>query len=218
MGSRWLVEAVSFAVGGISVDEARTLLLCELEGASSLQNEARWKTVRELVATQPDPFDRNASSSHATVQAIVFAIRHSDERSGIDRCRGGTEHLITEHHIRVLLHHHKRWPLWLCPGGHIDGGELASEAAVRETLEEAGVVAKHPLKGPTVVDVDIHNIPDGHVHYDVRYLMTADDDTLCPQAGESDRIEWVSVAEAMHRADESLRRTLQLAVAALDLS
>jgi 8-oxo-dGTP pyrophosphatase MutT (NUDIX family) len=42
----------------------------------------------------------------------------------------------------ILLVHHKRIGAWLPPGGHIDEPELPHRAAVRETLEETGVLVK----------------------------------------------------------------------------
>jgi 8-oxo-dGTP pyrophosphatase MutT (NUDIX family) len=41
---------------------------------------------------------------------------------------------------RVLLVHHNAFDKWVPPGGHIVPGETFSEAAVRECLEETGLV------------------------------------------------------------------------------
>jgi 8-oxo-dGTP diphosphatase len=55
--------------------------------------------------------------------------------------------------------------LWSLPGGHIEPGERAREAALRETLEETGVSAQEPHL------LDIHEVmlrdPDGRLsaHY-----------------------------------------------------
>ena len=54
-------------------------------------------------------------------------------------------------------------------------------AAVRETLEETGLAASHPEPGPTLVHVDVHDAPKGHVHLDLRYLLHAPDDD--PRSG-----------------------------------
>lgn len=40
---------------------------------------------------------------------------------------------------RVLLHKHKKYKTWFALGGHVEAGELPSEAAVREAREEAGI-------------------------------------------------------------------------------
>jgi 8-oxo-dGTP diphosphatase len=51
--------------------------------------------------------------------------------------------------------------LWSLPGGHIEPGERAREAALRETLEETGVAADAPIL------VDVHEVV---LHGDGRVL------------------------------------------------
>jgi 8-oxo-dGTP diphosphatase len=43
---------------------------------------------------------------------------------------------------RVLLVWHRASGLWMLPGGHVDPGESPAEAALREVLEETGIVAE----------------------------------------------------------------------------
>ena len=86
---------------------------------------------------------------------------------------------------KVLLHHHAKLGRWLPPGGHIEPDELPDDAAVREVLEETGVVAT--LVGDRVLDVDtpgqpvqlcrpagvqLTDIRPGHQHIDLVYLAT----------------------------------------------
>jgi 8-oxo-dGTP pyrophosphatase MutT (NUDIX family) len=80
---------------------------------------------------------------------------------------------------------------WVYPKGHIERGETAERAAVREVLEEAGVVAEivHRLD-----DVRINRWgEDLIVRY---YLMRA---AAKGTPGEGRRSCWVSPAEAMRR-------------------
>ena len=67
-----------------------------------------------------DPFDRYADLVHVTGSAIVSGPR-------------GT-----------VLHLHKRLGLWLQPGGHLDTGEVPSDAALRESLQLCG----NPVSSP----------------------------------------------------------------------
>jgi len=53
-----------------------------------------------------------------------------------------TASAITIFHQHVLLIHHPRIGAWLPPGGHIEEYELPHEAAVRETLEETGLLVE----------------------------------------------------------------------------
>jgi 8-oxo-dGTP pyrophosphatase MutT (NUDIX family) len=138
-----------------------------------------------------DPLDEHADPTHVTGSAIVV-----DERG------------------RVLLHRHKRLGIWLQPGGHVDPGETAADAAVRETREETGVVAAHPPSGPRLVHVDVHGGPCGHVHLDLRYLLLADGDAaFTPGPGESPAVAWFDPGQVEEVGDASLRSAVAAAVA-----
>lgn len=49
------------------------------------------------------------------------------------------------HHQRVLLVKHRKLGVWLCPGGHIEPGELPHQAAEREFWEETGIKVQAKL-------------------------------------------------------------------------
>lgn len=128
----------------------------------------------------PRPLDEGADPTHVTGSAIVVGSRG------------------------VLLHRHKRLGIWLQPGGHIEQGESPWDAAVRETAEETGIRAVHPVGGPMLAHVDVHAAPRGHTHLDVRYLLYAGDDEPAPPPGESPAVRWFSWSEAVAVADAGL--------------
>lgn len=77
----------------------------------------------------------------------------------------------------VLLRLHEKYNLWGFPGGHIDAGEDANEAALREVLEETGlevvlVGPDHWQAQPTETNQDLvppifvnrHFINETHQH------------------------------------------------------
>ena len=135
-----------------------------------------------LLRWLPRPFDESADPTHVTGSAIVLS------QDG-----------------RVLLHRHKRLGVWLQPGGHLESGELPAAAAVRETAEETGIEADHPPTGPALIHVDVHEGPRGHVHLDLRYLLSADpEEPFAPAPGESEAIAWLPIEEACAVGDASM--------------
>ncbi len=80
----------------------------------------------------------------------------------------------------VLLHWHKKSQAWFPCGGHIEKDELPDEAAVREVLEESGVMVE--LVGERTLNVhsprqlvrprgiQLETIAEGHEHIDLIYF------------------------------------------------
>ncbi len=141
---------------------------------------------RALVAWLSAPLDEHADPTHVTGSAIVLAADG-----------------------RVLLHRHKRLGRWLQPGGHLDPGETPWAAAVRETQEETGLVARHPAGAPQLLHVDVHEGPRGHVHLDLRYLLLGDTEVaLRPGADESPDVAWWRPEDAVPITDASTRAAM----------
>ncbi len=141
-----------------------------------IESRARFLAELDRLA---DPCSRDADPVHVTGSALV------------DGPRG------------TVLHWHKRIGGWMQPGGHVDAGETPSDAALRETLEETGLPVRHPHGGPLLLHLDAH--PAGpHFHLDMRYLLCSPDDEPAPPPGESQQVQWFSLAEAMDIADDAL--------------
>jgi 8-oxo-dGTP pyrophosphatase MutT (NUDIX family) len=158
-----------------------------------VEEHAAVRHLRQLVVNVADPFLRTTLPVHVTASAIVF-----DEQ---------------DH--RVLLHMHRRLHRWLQPGGHVEPGERPADAAMRETLEETGVAVDHPDSGPSVLHLDEHPGPDGHIHLDLRYLLLADRALGPVGAGEATgdgpgaTLQWMDLTEVAAVADRSLMRAVR---------
>ena len=166
------------------------ILLTQLEDYEPF--DERERTSLELMRTlllnscEDDVFDRHLNQRHITGSAFVL----SD--------------------VGLLLHFHKKIPLWLQPGGHLDNNETPLEAAARETREETGVEAEFV---PEIFHVDVHDTPAGHVHYDVRFIGQAGETFLRPPSDESQKVAWFSPDALNSITDPALKGAIHKLVA-----
>jgi 8-oxo-dGTP pyrophosphatase MutT (NUDIX family) len=143
------------------------------------------EALRALLATRTDDvFDEGVSDHHVTASAFVVSERG------------------------IILHLHRRLNIWVQPGGHVDAGEHPAAAALRETIEETGLPARHPDDGPRMVHIDVHPGPRGHTHYDVRYLLVCPPVDPTPPEGESPDVFWFDHNAALERAEPALRHAI----------
>ncbi len=123
------------------------------------------------------PFDRTTLEGHVTATAFI-----------VDRQRE-----------YALMLHHRKLNMWLPPGGHCDGNADVMETAIREIQEETGI-KQVTIIGTDIFDIDIHLIPANsqepeHYHYDVRFLMEVDRNTLTQMNNEEAlNLEWINIA------------------------
>jgi mutator protein MutT len=103
---------------------------------------------------------------------------------------------------RLLLVTAKRNPKsWIFPKGHIEDGETAAEAAVREAREEAGVVGR-VLRSVGSLEFDL-----GDLSIDVEYfLVSLEKDKDDGEEGR--KRKWCTREEALERIDFDETRAL----------
>lgn len=145
-----------------------------------------------FIESTPDCFDRTSVAGHITGSAMV----------------------VSENFENVLLTLHGKLNKWLQLGGHSDGNPLTHEVSLREVEEESGVqpirifepvrtlsiYENLPLR-PLPFDFDYHFIParksePEHVHYDVRYIVVADDRIPPVISDESHDLKWMPITLA----------------------
>lgn len=118
----------------------------------------------------------------------------------------GSAWIVNKDRSKVLLVHHAKLNRWLQPGGHADGEENVLNVALREAEEETGVKNFTVLQN-SIFDLDIHTIParkdfPEHQHYDIRYLMEADENAPIIVSEESHDVKWIALKELETYNDE----------------
>ena len=98
---------------------------------------------------------------------------------------------------------------WIYPGGHADGEEDLLSVAVREVEEETGLEVKvldenfYGIESlPVMGHVKRGSYVSAHTHFDVVYLLEADDKVpLVFREDESKGVKWIPFSEA---SDETM--------------
>jgi 8-oxo-dGTP pyrophosphatase MutT (NUDIX family) len=146
----------------------------------------------QLLDNEPLCFSRELLSGHFTASAFI----------------------VNQQKTHSLLIKHAKLNSWLQPGGHCDGDPDVENVAIKEVVEETGlVVEKSP--NPKIFDLDIHTIPERkgvpeHLHYDVRFLFIVNENEKIQISDESTDLKWIPFSEIeSYNIDESVRRMVE---------
>lgn len=160
-----------------------------------------------------EPTDHvEAEYRHRMMDLLTYAPRAAFSRAAFLPGHFTAGCFVVDAAGRLLLHHHRRLSLWLHMGGHVEEGESAEEAALREAGEESGLTDLELAGG--IFDLDIHAIPargdePEHDHFDVRYLArTSDPGAIRIDRGESNDLAWVPLDRAAERMPDDAKRVI----------
>jgi 8-oxo-dGTP pyrophosphatase MutT (NUDIX family) len=162
-------------------------------------------TLRQQIQTISPVDDREAASIEATLARLAWPEEPFSE-SAHDHHLTASAFVLSSR--GVILHRHRRLGIWVQPGGHVDPGETAEEAALRETTEETGLAVRH-VEPVSLFHVDVHPGPKGHTHYDLRYVLVADPLDPRPPEHESPEVYWFDFDRACERAEPALTPALR---------
>jgi len=112
--------------------------------------------------------------------------------------------VVNKEKNKMVVVYHNINDGWIYPGGHADGENDLLSVAIREVEEETGLKAKvldksifsiqsAPVKG----HVKKGKYVSAHLHFDVVYLLEADDTIpLVYREDESSGLKWIPFSEA----------------------
>lgn len=113
--------------------------------------------------------------------------------------------VVNKERTEMVVVYHKILGGWIYPGGHADGENDLLAVAVREVEEETGLKTKVidsnifaiqslPVKG----HIKLGKYVSAHIHFDVVYLLEADDKVpLVYREDESKGVKWINLEEAV---------------------
>lgn len=175
-----------------------------------LYDQAVRSSLLELLSAYR-PIDSADGDTALRIAQFVESEPMCAERSTQKGHLTGSGWVINQSADKVLLMHHRKLNKWLQPGGHADGELNLMAVALREAREESGLSSLVPFS-QHVFDVDIHNIPGRpgepeHLHYDLRFVLRADDSEELKANSESLAVKWIPLTSiAEFSQEESILR------------
>ena len=117
----------------------------------------------------------------------------------------GSAWIVSDDASKALLVHHAKLNKWVQPGGHADGDENILAVALREAEEETGL-SNFKIES-SIFDIDIHTIParndfPEHQHYDIRFLLRANEDEPVLVSEESHDVKWIPMDQLKNYTTE----------------
>jgi 8-oxo-dGTP pyrophosphatase MutT (NUDIX family) len=160
--------------------------------STSYSNEQYYvNTTTTFVENETDCFKRELLKGHITGSSLI----------------------VNQAMTKTVLVLHAKINKWLQPGGHADGETDIAIVAMKEAVEETGL--KRLKLVPEILDIDVHTIParklvPEHLHYDIRFLIIADENEPFQISDESTDIKWISFEDVpLYNEENSLIRMVE---------
>lgn len=162
----------------------------------------------------------DAHEAAMTIETMLFIEAHADclLRTCAPGHLTGSAWIVNRDRTRTLLTHHHKLDKWLQLGGHADGDGDLLAVALREAREESGLVRLR-IVSTEIFDLDRHWIPPrktdpGHHHYDLRFMIEADEAEPPVISNESKDLAWIDVARVTSlNPEESMARMVRKTIA-----
>jgi len=150
------------------------------------------------------PFDENESLMRDATLRFVEENSECFERTLQIGHVTGSAWIVNSRRTRTVLHRHARLNRWLQPGGHCDGDSDVLRVARREAREETALISR--VVSLQIFDLDVHPIPGRgdepqHLHFDIRFLLEADDFAHPEQSDESHAVAWIELQDVPAYSD-----------------
>lgn len=148
------------------------------------------------------------------MESFVARNERCCERSLIEGHLTASAWVLDLERSHALLTYHAKLDLWVQLGGHLEDDASLLEGAWREAREESGIQEISPADN-NIFDLDIHQIPERqgvaeHLHYDVRFLFSADRNLPLTISPESKNLAWVSLDKISELTrEESILRMIR---------
>jgi 8-oxo-dGTP diphosphatase len=147
--------------------------------------------------------NQNVPESSKPIKNKKNKKRRKPIQKRVIRAAGGLLWRESERGTELAVVHRPRYDDWVLPKGHLDKGESWEDAAVREVIEETCCQAKLGDFAGTISYL-ANNKPKIVLFWHMSFIG---EDEFVPN-NETDRMQWLTVAEAMAQLQYSTERAL----------
>lgn len=155
------------------------------------------------------PFDEQEEKDKEQFLEFINSFHDVLTRENIFGHFSSSAFVVNKERTKMLVVYHIIFGGWIYPGGHADGENDLLSVAVREVEEETGLktrVLDNSIFGLQSVPIKGHvkrgKYVSAHLHFDVIYLMEADDTApLIYKEDESKGVKWIPFEKA---SDETI--------------